>query len=265
MLNNISQKINGYFNKIEILKLLKKYSIEIKKIEYDLIDNYNVNCQVEYIEDNREETYLLNVLWYFYNKKRNNIVFYYLNEPNSTYISEYNILLSNIIKVVGRSTNMSINNNISSDWKYYNEKVKIHDFSKINLNNYSFMKNNSLDMQSWYKMIWFDCPVGWRPILKVVLDEFEKEYINWQDIKIQQIKEKFAEFRIYHTWNNKTHNITSWASYKSLRTCMVCWEKWTQTKDSYWIDTLCPIHMKEHKTKSFPKMQDEFKEKNWLN
>jgi len=218
------------------------------------IENEKIRFEIIYLDEYTKNIKSLKIFWLKQNIYEW-VINYFLSYPtNYGYRTTEIIKDSDFIsfRLLDEDETLTLDDLICKEFKELSKKVKNHDLSKIDLQKYTFINWNKFDMWSWFAWIWFDCPLGWRKILKVVFDEFQEMHEKeWISVWILQIKEKFAEFRIYHSWNEKSKKISSWATYESRKTCMVCWEPWVETWETGWIFTLCNKHKKELRGKSF--------------
>jgi hypothetical protein len=118
---------------------------------------------------------------------------------------------------------------------------------------YKFSKSKeslNKQLQDWFVYdllaFWFDCELWWFWILDGVFSVIDKELKEERgtNIKIEQIKEKFWELRIYISGgNDRMWRVVSWAEDVSKTICEICWTSWTLRKEnSFNIQTLCNYH-----------------------
>ncbi len=87
----------------------------------------------------------------------------------------------------------------------------------------------------------FDVGNGWVPILEELCEKLSK--IVPEDFKFVQVKEKFAELRVYtNTHRKEFEDLIYEAVLKSQKTCEVCGKEGKQATSRGWIKTLCTSH-----------------------
>ena len=91
----------------------------------------------------------------------------------------------------------------------------------------------------------FDVDSGWYDILKELFDNLEP-FLNWDIVKICQVKEKFGGLRVYVDFHGdidaedvkQIHDMIDDAESKSLHTCESCGAI-GEVRTIGWIKTLC--------------------------
>ena len=93
------------------------------------------------------------------------------------------------------------------------------------------------------------CPVGWYPLLEEIFEYCEKQ--DYQ-IQVMQVKEKYAELRVYYNvqreWIEEHDLFISSVIEKSGKMCQVCGENGTSEGSTGWLTTLCDNHRKNPNT-----------------
>lgn len=85
-----------------------------------------------------------------------------------------------------------------------------------------------------------NCPTGWLGLLDELCDRLEREF---PDVRFTQIKDKFAELRIYYEGPDGANALIEEAVLRSGRMCEVCGDAAIQgTKPSGWMVTRCVRH-----------------------
>jgi len=203
----------------------------------------------------------------------------YIAELSKWNICQFHIPIENIISVEEFKGKYTLEDSIPVEYRTLlkrSKEISIED--KINLQEYEFVKGQDLSMgankrdtefkrkmeSDWFdfSMIGFEVPKGWRGIVTVILEEFEK--LNKEfgvKVTLSQVKEKFGELRVY-TWTKVPDNLekgtkdelyskvsflTSWGTWASRKTCEVCWKDWYNQEKKMWYNTFCDEHWGEDK------------------
>ncbi len=90
----------------------------------------------------------------------------------------------------------------------------------------------------------FDVGNGWVPIIEELCEKLSK--IVPEDFKFVQVKEKFAELRVYtNTHRKEFEDLIYEAVLKSQKTCEICGREGKQESVRGWLKTLCEAHAKK--------------------
>jgi hypothetical protein len=92
----------------------------------------------------------------------------------------------------------------------------------------------------------FECGDGWYDLIREMAERIYKLIGDKPPPKIEQVKEKFGELRIYASGTNK--RMKAWidkACHKSQEICEVCGSKGEIDYDKRWLECRCPRHKKK--------------------
>lgn len=97
------------------------------------------------------------------------------------------------------------------------------------------------------RLSYFECGDGWASILRQLATEVS-ELPSKPPVFAVQVKEKFGGLRIYISsdddgWFPEVDKLVVDAEKSSLSVCEQCGNKGERRSKSYWIQTLCDVHM----------------------
>ena len=87
----------------------------------------------------------------------------------------------------------------------------------------------------------FDCEAGWYPLIQELIDRLNKEFPN-EEIKVLQVKEKYAGLRFYVSGGTeKSDKMIDFYEKLSYHICEKCSAFWTAKErvKGGWYKTLC--------------------------
>jgi formylmethanofuran dehydrogenase subunit E len=93
----------------------------------------------------------------------------------------------------------------------------------------------------------FDCEAGWYPLIEELIERLNKEFPN-EEIKVLQVKEKYAGLRFYVSGGSeKSDKLIAFYEELSYHVCEQCGEFWTAKErvKGGWYKTLCDKCAKE--------------------
>ena len=92
----------------------------------------------------------------------------------------------------------------------------------------------------------WECNSGWHPMIIELIEKLA-ELDTEKDLKIFQIKEKFAGLRVYLEGGatEEMYNLIDDTEKKSYTVCEICGEAGIVRNDIGWIKTLCDKHYNE--------------------
>lgn len=88
-------------------------------------------------------------------------------------------------------------------------------------------------------------PAGWVPLVARLLGRIDTALApeDRADFRVSQIKEKFAELRVYHSGGDTIEALVEEADAEARRTCRVCGQPGKRGPGG-WLAILCDDHAK---------------------
>lgn len=95
----------------------------------------------------------------------------------------------------------------------------------------------------------FECGEGWYSLIYELLDKIQAIVNNnpdYKDLRVVQIKEKFAGLRVYLNYDSKeVDDLIDEYEKRSYETCEICGEFGKERDIGHWYKTLCDKHFEE--------------------
>jgi len=95
----------------------------------------------------------------------------------------------------------------------------------------------------------FECDKGWHPMIVELMDKIQDivdANPEYSDLRVVQVKEKFAGLRVYMNYDPKEiDDLIDEYEKRSYITCEVCGMEGKEREDRHWHKTLCDKHYEE--------------------